>query len=282
MYDGSAAALDDWLAEIERQTAWYSMSETEGLRMAAGFLKPGPALDWWKHLPQKPTSCHELATLLRARFQPVTTEEATRQQLFGLKQGKTPINDFIATFRKLAARLPTMAEGDKLHLFVHALRPAMQTQLKVHNVKTLDAAIDMAARLGNLGDASFGSLPPGGPMADAMQLDAVTAGEDTGSSSSGATTSGTARKSDPSAAPWGALTELLNAMREERRADGSASSSRDRGRERSKYQQRGPPRIPHLSEEQVKAYMDADKCFACGKTGHQSRACPNKKKSQDF
>ena len=38
------------------------------------------------------------------------------------------------------------------------------------------------------------------------------------------------------------------------------------------------PNTPHLTAEERDKYLKENRCFTCGKTGHQSRACPDKNK----
>jgi hypothetical protein len=68
------------------------------------------------------------------------------------------------------------------------------------------------------------------------------------------------------------LQQLLAAMHSQRRGNGSSSSSGSKGA----YVSRGLPTHKGLSEQQVKASMDAGKCFACGSTGHRRLECPKR------
>ena len=76
--------------------------------------------------------------------------------------------------------------------------------------------------------------------------------------------------------------EMLNALKQFRHAGKPHSGG---GGPRAPFAAReGPrplPRIPHLSEAQVREYMAAGKCFNCAKTDHSSRSCPGRKVGPD-
>jgi len=288
-FDGRATSLDAWLSELQRQFDWYGMQQdAERLRLAGGFLSDA-AQDWWAHLDAaaRPTAWTGFVDALRRRFQPVTTAESARASLRALVQGKLPVNDYIAQFRRLLVHVPDMAEADRLFHFTQGLRPAIATHLRVQGVARLDAAIDMAARVGSaLGDATA-LAAPGGPSSSAghhapMELDALhefgLAATATAGSSSGGST---ARESGTQAL----LQQLLSALREERRGGRGASttgrSPGGAGTSSHRSGVRGLPRVPHLSPLQVQEYMDQGKCFGCGSKDHAARACPKRKEDAD-
>jgi hypothetical protein len=66
---------------------------------------------------------------------------------------------------------------------------------------------------------------------------------------------------------------MLAALADGRRGGGGSNGG---GRRQPQQRGRGLPVIPHLSPEQVKAYMDAGKCFGCGSNDHRSRQCPKR------
>ena len=202
-----------------------------------------------------------------------------------LSQGKASVHDYVSAFRRLMVAVNGMSEVDRLFHFTRGLRPAIATQLRIHNVQTVDAAIDMAVRIGALGEmAAQQSLAaaPGGAGAHsgatAMDLDALANVEgleretDDGCSSS----CSSAAASPDAPVTRSDLHALLNALREERRAQPSRGNRGGRNQ-----RQPGLPRVPHLTEQQVREYLDAGKCFGCGvKTdgpgGHSSNKCPRR------
>jgi len=283
-FDGRPAVLDAWLNELLRQFDWYSTTlDADRLRIAGGFLT-GAAQDWWVHTnaASRPSTWDAFVAALRLRFQPVTTAENARAALMGLSQGKRGINDYIARFRALLVHVPDMGEADRLFHFLRGLDRSVHTQLRVQGVKQLEAAIDMAARVGNtLGDVSALVAQNGASTGHhaPMELDALH--ELAAVSTDGASSSATSQESGTQAL----LHQLLNAMREDRRGGkGASSSSRAPGGAPSGGRSggsRGLPRIPHLSPNEVQEYMDQGKCFGCGSKDHAARACPKRREDAD-
>ena len=165
-YDGrSAAALDGWLRELQQQFDWYRMNDDAARLQFVGALLKGVALDWWANLVDangaaqsestRPTTYADFTARLRSRFQPINSAQTARTKLDSLRQGpKQSTNDYISEFRALLVRVPDMSEGDRVHRFLTGLRPAIATQLRMHGVATLDAAIVMAARVGTIAEYS--------------------------------------------------------------------------------------------------------------------------------
>jgi hypothetical protein len=163
-----------------------------------------------------------------------------------------------------------MGEDDRLFQFLRGLRPAISTQLRMQGVTLMEQAISAAVRVGSMlemGSALAVSVPTPSAAAPApMELDAMLSGveglepETQGSSSSSTDTVTRAE-----------LHKLLNAMREDRRGAGAGHNKGG-----GSYQPRGLPRVQGLTPEQVKAYMDAGKCFTCGGSDHRSRQCPKR------
>ena len=277
-YDGRASSLDAWETAVEGQFTYYALADDANrMRVATAFLA-GAALDWWRHAPQpRPATWAALVAALRARFQPVTSADTARAKLCALVQGRASANDYIAAFRRLLPAVPNMGEEDRLFHFMRGLRPAIAAQLRIHNARTLEAAVEMAARIGSLSELSLAATGAGAASAAhaahaPMELDALdlTAGVE------GLEPAHTGAAPDRVARVEQQLQALLNALREGGRA-GAASASEGRGRPRFG----GPPRIPHLTPTQVREYMDAGKCFGCGRTDHQSRACPKRTTGPD-
>ena len=153
-FDGRTAALDEWISEINSQFDWYHATgvmttEAEQVMFAKTYLALG-ARTWWEAKLTKPTSWAGMQDALLLRFQPVNSEELARAKLLALVQGKRSVHDFVDAFRSLVVRVKDMHKKDQLFRFLRALRPELAQTIRVQGVATLDAAIDMAVRVGAL------------------------------------------------------------------------------------------------------------------------------------
>ena len=280
-FDGRSGTLDAWKADMLRQFEWYTThADVDRLRVAVAHLQ-GPAGDWWASLPPpRPATWVAFLAALESRFQPVNSTEIARTKLYALSQGKQTINEYVDHFRRLLARIPDMGAPDQLHQFRRGLRPAIVMQLDVQMppIATLSDAINLAVRVGSRFDMAASSSSSGSHSGNGapMELDNIEGLE--------GDTSATNNADAPVTQSQFKL--LLAAMQDNRRggrgAGAGASSSGSGGHGRSSGgQSRGLPRIPHLTETQVKEYMAAGKCFGCGATDHSSRGCHKRKIGAD-
>ena len=289
-FDGKAAALDGWIAALERQFAWYGYDmlahDASRMRLATSVLA-GDAWDWWVHLgAAAPAGWTALVGALRARFQPVTSAETARAKLASLAQGKASVNEYISAFRRLLVAVPTMGEDDRLFHFTRGLRPAIATQLRVHGVKTLTLAIEMAARVGSLGElAAMGPSASSAASAAAgtpMDLDALLGieGLERETGSEGSSPSSSAAPAADASVTRAEFAQLLAAMQAQRAPRpftqkgapaAAVPSSSPRHRDDS-----GRLQFGSLTQSQMDAHWTAGTCFQCGKAGHRARKCPKK------
>ena len=288
-FDGAAGSLDTWLVKMDQQFYFYGYSDTDHaprIRLAVMALGDA-AFEWWGHTPagSRPATWTAFVAALRTRFQPVTSADVARDQLMQLHQGKGHVNTYIAAFRKLLMRVPDMSAADQLYHFRRGLKPPLAARLLETNTTDLEAAINLAARVGTLGEAvaaqsssntSSGASHAGG---DAMQLDAIEGLERETRTSEGSGAGAPAQIAELQQQ----MQQLLAAMRSQRAPAGAgagaaAAASNPRGAGRFG---RGPPRIPHLTPVQVQEYMDEGKCFGCGSKEHQSRGCPKRRVGAD-
>ena len=246
------------------------------MRFATAYLSAA-AWDWWEHAPValQTGGWNDFVSALRRRFQPVTSAETARLQLRALAQGKSSVHDYVAAFRRLLVAVPSMSEDDRLFQFMQGLRPAIAAQLRIHGVKTMDAAVEMAARIGSFGElnaslsASAASSAPAAVAlsgADDMQLDNIEGLDSETSAAEGSTAPVTQAQ----------LMALINAMKHERgsnRMKDSKSGGKDVAAAIGKRF--------HLTPEQVREHFDKGQCFNCHSTEHSSRACPKQKKSSN-
>ena len=290
VYEGKAAALDDWFNELERQFSWYGMHQPcDRIALATAYMK-GAAWEWWNRLPTKPSTWEELQTGLRDRFQPVNRSEMARVQLRALAQGKRSVHEYVEAFNRLLVHVPTMSEEDRVFQFLQGLRPAIAAQIRMRGEKDLQAVVGLAVRIGSLGDyASSSAFSPHTASSathardDPMDLNALLGGVE-GLEQETADGAGASGPAPSTSAPVSRaeFDEMLNALKQFRHAGKPHSGG---GGPRAPFAAReGPrplPRIPHLSEAQVREYMAAGKCFNCAKTDHSSRSCPGRKVGPD-
>jgi uncharacterized membrane protein YgcG len=275
LFEGASAKLDEFIADIEQQVAWYTLPAGDVVRFAGGFMR-GAARDWHTSLAPQPADWPSLVLALRSRFQPVNSAESARAKLLALSQGKQSVNDYIDAFRRLLVRVPTMSGDDRFHQFRRGLRPAIALQIDMQGITTLDAAITRAAQIGGrLEIAQAASSSSSGGSSAPMELDNIEGLEGDTSATNDADAPVTQSQ----------LKLLLAAMQDNRRGGrgaGAGGSSSGGGNNRHHGgRSYGLPRMPHLSEDQVKEYMAAGKCFGCGATDHTSRGCPKRKKGPD-
>ena len=276
IFEGAASKLDDFIADIDQQIGWYAVPAAQVTQLAASFMR-GAARDWWMTLAAQPADWAAMQAALRARFQPVNSAETARTKLLALVQGKQTINDYIDAFRRLLVHVPTMSADDRFHQFRRGLRPALATQVDVQGITTLDAAINLTARIGGrLEQPASSSGGSGGSSSShhaPMDLDNIEGLEkETADDDEGATITRSEYKL------------LLAAMQDNRRRNGTGaggSSGSSGGKGRPAAGQSRLPIMPHLTPTQVKEYMDAGKCFGCGAKDHTSRGCKNRKVGAD-
>jgi hypothetical protein len=265
-FEGRADTLDEWIADINQQIAWYAMNEADTIRLAVGFVR-GAARDWMAGL-ELPDTWAQLQAAIRTRFQPVSSADTARGKLLTLVQGKQSVHEYVDAFRRLLIRVPSMSNDDRLFQFIRGLRSTIGVQLRVHGVTTLHDAIAMASRIGGISDAqqqggaaSSSSVP--------MELDALAGIEGLEADTSTAANAPITRAE---------MQQLLNAIRDGQRGTGASSSgsSNSNRNGNGRYVPRGLPTHPNLTPDQVREYMEAGKCFGCGSKDHRGRQCPKR------
>ena len=274
-YSGDSQTLEEWLSAVKQQQTYYGMdSEEEAIRFAVAHLK-GAANDWISHLHAAPTTMADLAGQLRTRFQPVTREEVARGRLHELEQGKQSINDYISSFRRIIISIPSMDTNSQMYAFQRGLRPALQMVIKTQMPKTLEEAISLAARVGTntMGQSSSSSSSSSAAShatvamdesMDISMMDYIQQLE----------TSKDEEEEVMAKISQVQLNALITALSAKGRNNGSGSNGRGAQGASGGYKPaKGLPTIRGLTETQVKEYMDANKCFNCGKPGHASRFC---------
>ena len=259
MYDGEGANIESWFAGMNQQFEYYQYAgDVQRVRLAAASLK-GPALNWWTTVSAQPTTWEGVMAGLRGRFQPITTAKIARHKLDQLEQGKLSINEYVAQFRELLILIPGMDMETQLHAFERGLKHSLQVILHQHDPQSLEEAITLAVRSGSMvvRSSSSSSSAAGSSQMDLTAIEA----------------------SRTNAVTQADLHALITAMRNERKGHTGGTQGTGGG---LNYIPRGPPKINGYSPVEVKAMMDAGKCFTCKKTGHQSRQCPERRQPGQF
>jgi hypothetical protein len=255
LYDGYTPPLDEWLSAMRQQYAWYGwVGDADRIRAGSAHLA-GPALEWWQHLlpAALPTTLTLFEAGLKARFQPVTSAETARTKLLSLTQGRTSINDYVSTFRRLLLSVPDTDAETLKHLFLRGLNDRTREMLRASGVATLDAAITMAVRVGTPMPADAGAPPAASSASDPMDLNAMNV-----------------RASVDAPVMHSELTLLLAAMQHKNNYRGGAAAP---GLSR--------PSEAGFTPQRLEEYMNAYRCFGCHETGHGLRACPLRKVNAD-
>jgi hypothetical protein len=285
MFEGKASALDDWERTMNKQFAWYHTPDSiDRVHFAEAYLC-GAADDWWQHLPPATKAGASISFTafvgaLRQRFQPVTTAEVSRAKLLALSQGKAGVQEYVGAFRRLLTSLSDMSEADRLFHFLRGVKPSIAAQLRMQGVKTVDAAIEMATRIGAQGE--FAAITSASAMAHGssapMELDemGIEGREQDTAGDAGAAVAATATGDTPITQTQ--FAQLLAVMQDMRRARGPSQSRLSSSALPSGYRREEGGRTQYggLSREVMDAHFAAGTCFECGKAGHQARRCPKR------
>jgi hypothetical protein len=274
-FEGRVGALDAWVASMRQQFDYHGLaSDSDQIKLSAATFR-GPALEWYQALGAVPQQWAALVSELRKRFQPLDNSVSARANILALRQGTGSVADYVSKFRRLLIAVPDMSAKDRLFQFARGLSQRLQEVLETQDVQTYEEAEAMAVRVG-AHPSRAQQLPPPSSSAPAaaaaggsssMDLDNIEGLDQETSSKAPATM--------PSA-----LEQILAAITSNRSSSSSGGGSRG-GRFRP-YNEQAPrppgyiPRVPHLTEEQVKLRMKAGECFGCKSTGHGSRQCPKR------
>lgn len=247
--DGVGKAKDDldtWLFLCEQNfQTLSSATDTEKIMIAALRLK-GHSASWWRdvtQLPQsqRPSSWGEFKRQIMQVYMPITREEVARDKLATAKQVST-LEQYIGYIRKLFYAIPNITEEEKLDRFKRGLKPHLQREVLVARPKptTLEDMIALAALHDSLQRSSH-SYNRQVPQYPRLPYKAPTVSN-------------------------GYAPMELDAIQtgvQTTRSSRSASASM-------------APQSHPLSSHNLQGHK-RKRCYYCGKFGHISRHCPNKR-----
>jgi hypothetical protein len=159
------------------------------------------------------------------------------------------------------------------------VKPSIAAQLRMQGVKAVDAAIEMATRIGAQGE--FAAITSASAMAHGssapMELDEIGI-EGLEPETADGTGASAALSADSAPITQAQFAQLLAAMQAGRRARGPNHQQQSPAASASGYRQveGGRTQYGGLSREVMDAHFAAGTCFECGKAGHQARRCPKK------
>jgi len=278
-YEGAGGAkLDSWLDDLTQIAGYYSLTDDRAAAFGVVHLK-GTALQWWNTLGKSVQATMQdvasLAAALRSRFQPITTEDTARSELYKLEQANRGVDAFISDFQRLCALIPTASEADKLFNFLRGVRRDIGDRIRVDGTRTVEKAIETAARMGNLTSSAPSGSGTHPSRLQQMELDGpAVAVQDSRLDRIEATLHAIAQQNSfGSEGPAGGYKGLGAKTQTQRsyRQQGQGGS----GNRPSNRQQRPPIQVPGVSPEELQRRLTERLCTRCGEPGHNSHACPN-------
>jgi len=265
-YSGKLGALDAWLMVMQQRITFYGVQRPQWVAYAAAHLE-GAALQLWTTAPAEDKADWDtMRELLTRNYQPINAAELTRGKLRAMTQRGRPIALYVAEAQALFTHVPEMHVLDRIYAFTHGLDAKVREHVEQVEPTTLADATVRAVRFGARTAAASSSRGDMGlsVLAALTGDDAPPSEEDDDSAE---------RQQGKPAATRAEVQQLMAMLR-------SSTSSRPAGHDRRERSSSGYvlPVLKHLTPTQVRDYMEKNLCFQCGKTGHSSRFCPNKKK----
>ena len=302
----AAAAVDDWVDEMERQFDYHGAAafpdEPSRITFAAMFFQ-GKAAHWWKaHVAELAKRGESINTwdafiaALRERFRPIEAATVARSNLDSMRQ-TGGVQAYIHYYLRQMQFITDMSLADQLHAFVRGLNPAIKAEVLKARPKTVSEAVNTAhlvesflapARQG--AGRGLGFFARSGGYRGAQ-----------GASSGGAVpmeVSNINMQADPFAADGGfdepdgfAEAQLLSRIHELEQAQqqqqqqfvamlqrSGGSSGSGRGRFPGASSSSGPNRrkgalVPGISKADYERCRKEDRCLKCKQPGHVASGC---------
>ena len=149
----AAAAVDDWVDEMERQFDYHGDAafpdEPSRITFAAMFFQ-GKAAHWWKaHVAELAKRGEVINTwsaflsALRDRFRPIEAATVARSNLDSMRQ-TGGVQAYIDYYLRQMQFITDMSLADQLHAFIRGLNPAIKTEVLKARPKTVSEAVNTA------------------------------------------------------------------------------------------------------------------------------------------
>lgn len=293
-------AVDDWIAELEQQFAYYGRSfpdDASRIKFAVAYLH-GPAVHWWDKEPAKANvglTWDTFVATLHQRYRPVQASMLARQRLDKLRQRSgQPVNQYVDQFQRTLQPIVDMSAADQVHHFVNGLVPTVAAKVWERHPLTLHAAIDYAVSAEALSNFGQSAMPGGfrfvnrsssshaSASSGSVPMDINHIGHEEHDDQDGEIQSPRIHE-EPSGAD-SALIAVLNRMDArveamEHRVLALAGGSQNRSA--SSAPRRDDNRVPGLKSGEIAQLLREKRCFRCKGTGHfkTDPKCPKFPKS---
>ena len=133
-FDGRGSiTVTDWLAALTNYCVAVGQQPSPQLVSLAVTFFSGAAFAWWNSLLVKPAEWQDFCQALTNRFQPRNSLWSARDKLASLKQtgGARGYGD---AFLKIINDIPNISNEEKIHKYIHGLRPSLRTKVEAQRV----------------------------------------------------------------------------------------------------------------------------------------------------
>lgn len=154
-FDGTRRSqVEPWLSQVSTYLKLSHLTGPIAIDHASAYLRDHAAT-WWRTLcldaarpnstTQQPTTWEDFQQRFRQRFQPVTSKESARKQIYSLMQ-RTSVTDYVNRFSEVTCLIDDMSPAEKLSLFIHGLKDSIKRELEKFPPDDYEAAVLAAER----------------------------------------------------------------------------------------------------------------------------------------
>ena len=138
--------IETWINEFQRYcTASGITTDASRLNLILVFLTDH-ASTYIDSVSADYGNYNQLVTLLKKRFQPVSSTKVARAQLKQLRQASWPVSQYCSRFLSLVNRIDDMADADKIEKFIDGLNFKIQSVVLMFEPTSLQDAMLYAQR----------------------------------------------------------------------------------------------------------------------------------------